>query len=294
MEIINRFTNQNFYPTTNWLLRRMVYLFLIFYFGRLIPFASDFFAEDTYINKFFFDGNISKWVVQSFNFQGVRSLYPMFLIIEFVLLILGIIGFYPKLIGLGIYGCTLILQQSMVSITNGGEQLLYNCLFFMVFLEEKDSKDSFWITISNFALFAIRLEVAFLYLVAGFTKLTGDLWPSGDAFYYVSQIGEYSSPWLMEFIKNNLWVGVVLTYLTIFYQTTFPFAIWFKKLKYKWMVVGVVFHISIGFLNGIMDFGLIMLTMYFAFYNENRSKKVYEFFSEIKSAGKRIINAKGD
>jgi len=295
MTVIERVTTLNLSINTNWLLRRVVYIFLLFYFGRLLPYADYFFGETSFINPNFFDGNILKWVVQSFNFPMIREAYPLFLILEFGLLFLGLFGFSPKVIGFLIYGCTLILQQGMIGVSNAGEQILYNSLFFLVLLEERPNQNNtFWITISNFALLAIKIEVAFLYFVAGFTKLTGDIWLAGDAFYYVSQINEYSSDWLKELIQKQYWIGVVLSYIVICYQVTFPFAIWFQKLKYKWMLIGVVFHISIGFMNGLMDFGLIMLTLYFAFYDESKSGKVIQFLSEIKSAGNKIISAKGD
>lgn len=283
---INSFLEENKYVQVNWLLRRVVYLFLLFYFARLLPYANEFFSENSFINPFYFDGNPSKWIFQSFNFSLIRSNYFFFLGVEFILLILGFIGHKPKIVAFFIYVNTSILLQSIINVTNAGEQLVYNALFFMIFLEEKQQNNTHLNLLSNFAVLAVRLELAFLYMVAGYTKLTGTYWLSGDAFFIVSQIEEYSHPFLKSFMSNNLWLASFVTYFTLVYQITFPVAIWFLKTRFVWMFFGVLFHLSIGFFNGIMDFALIMIAFYFAFYTNKKAENIISFFASIKKQEK--------
>ena len=292
-EGIEKIANNHHYQTV-WLLRRAVYLVIGFYFLRLLPFADTFFAPDAFIHYYHFDGNSSKWIVQALNFELLHAIYPLLLGPLFAFLILGLWGKWQTFSAVGVYLCTIILQYKTINITNGGEQLLYNILFWMIFLNEKEEGTVQRNLISWFGLVAVKFEVVLLYFTAGFGKLTGTHWLSGDAFFLVSQIPEYSNIWMAKFIVEHPNIGYFLNYYTLIYQIGFPFFIWFRKLKYKWMTLGVLFHLGIGFTCGIMDFGLILLAAYFAFYDEDRSEWVKSALLKIKNAGYNTIKAKGD
>lgn len=292
-EVIEKIAAKQHHQTV-WILRRTVYLVVGFYFLRLMPFADSFFANDAFIHYYHFDGNLSKWIVQALNFEFLQTFYPLLFGVLFIFLVLGFLGKWSTHAAIGVYVCTIILQYKTINITNGGEQLLYNILFWMIFLNEKEEVKPQRNLVSWFGLSAIKFEVVLLYFTAGFGKLTGTHWLAGDAFYLVSQIPEYSNPWFANFIAQHPYFGYFLNYYTLVYQVGFPFVIWFRFFKYKWMMLGVLFHLGIGLICGIMDFGLILLAAYFAFYDEERSDWLKSVLLSIKKAGYSTIKAKGD
>ncbi len=169
------------------------------------------------------------------------------------------------------YFLTLNIQTPIAYGLDGGNNLA-NILFlyYLIFDWEnlKFMSQSFRDHSRLIAYLISILQVCLVYLVAGFSKAQGDLWLNGTALYYVMQIPQYYHPTLSElFLKNNLLI-VTGNYLTIIFQLYFPLII-LKQFRKIWILMGIILHISISFVLGLLQFGVLMSFVYVLFIDED-------------------------
>ncbi|GAB3807247.1 sporulation-delaying protein SdpB family protein [Virgibacillus kimchii] len=110
--------------------------------------------------------------------------------------------------------------------------------------------------------FAIRFQVAIIYLNAAYSKVTGEYWIDGTAVYYFLQdtllgisenLGNMLFPLLeTPFVVIPTWGTVILEFLL--------FAALFTPKKYwKWFLVsGLAFHFMIALVIGLFNFAIVM------------------------------------
>lgn len=147
-------------------------------------------------------------------------------------------------------------------IATGGQQLIANVLFWMVFLpgkeEEMHGRSGAWQVLQHTAFWVIRLQLLLAYAVTGLLKLTGTSWLAGDAVGIVSTDAAYGPAWLAAMPV----LAHVVNHAVLFFQLTFPLAVWWRPTRQGWMVLGIVFHLATGFAFGIVDMGLAFLAVY--------------------------------
>lgn len=285
------------YVNTSILLRKALYLVALVLIVINLPVAEQFYGTQTFINYFHFYGNPLKWLAQCLNYSWLAPYWKFFVGAHILFLTMGLMGIFMRITPLLIYVTHLILMYKTIDITNGGVQLLNLLLFYQLFfIEKRIKKHLYWQNfMANLAFIACGLQVVFLYAIAGYSKLFGTYWISGEAFYFVSQIPEYSNPTMAQIIKNNAWLSLPISWFVLGYQLLFPLVIWLKKWKPIWLFLGVMFHLGIAFCSGIFDFGIIMLASYVAFLSEKNATYFINFWRDwYQKMGNKIINANGD
>ena len=192
-------------------------------------------------------------------------------------LVLGLFRIVPWFTALMVYILSMNLFFRGIELSNGGYHLVSLELFYLVFLALFSVGKSNWSwlrnTVANLAYWAIWIQICVVYATAGFYKLTGQLWESGDAMYYVLSIPEYSHPWIMERVNDLKGILMVGTWLVLAYQVLFPFLIWIRKVRPVLLLCGFLFHLGIVLAVGIMDFGIIMIFSYLIFLPDHLAKK---------------------
>lgn len=109
-----------------------------------------------------------------------------------------------------------------------------------------------------------QFQICVIYAYTGFEKLKGASWWNGSALWTV-----FANP--QTVIMDMTWMRyfpatiAVMTFVTIIFEIYFPMAIFIPKLKKYWLGAGVLFHMSIGVLMGLLPFSLVMLSTYFLF-----------------------------
>lgn len=296
-ELIQTTTKWPHSTKTIWLFRRVLYVLLVWYFGTKVYFFQEFFGAQKFVLDYELVGNPTNLF-----FQKAALLFPeytaWFALIGLAgALVLGMTGILEKVAALLIWLFSEVLIIQYWDLTNGGENLLVLLLFYNVFLTEKSNASRGpWISAAhNFGLFAARLQVAILYATAGVAKLFGTYWLTGEAFLMVSRVSGYTSQPLAEFAQLFPTFTVVITYAVVAYQLAFPILVWFKKVRPFVLGIGLAFHFGIGFLNGIMDFALIMMASYCLFYPQEKAGQFYDFIRAFsKKAGIKSMKASGD
>lgn len=153
-----------------------------------------------------------------------------------------------------------LIEQRLLEIPDGGDNITRLVLTYMVFLlpaHAQPKRGSLRVWLHNVAVLAIILQVVILYATSGMMKAYGDRWHHGIAMYYISQVEWFSLPGLREMFKNPL-TTMVSTYVPMFYQIFFPIAL-LSRIKIPWLLIGILFHISIAVFMGLVTFSTVMI-----------------------------------
>ena len=270
-----------------WLARRGVYLTIFIYFLMLLPRLKYFIGPESLRFGYGQLPDWFGWIVRLLFTVQFQDYYLWFLGGLFVTIVLGSLQPLVRVMSVLVYFFAENLFNKGEYITNGGSTVASLLLIYLVFMSEKKALIFNQILsypnklITNTAFLMAQLQICILYLVAGMSKLIGDEWLAGEAFYYTLNFAFYSQ----QAIANQLFKSDLAlyfsNYLALGYQLTFALLIWIKPIK-KWLLfVGVGMHIGIIVLNGLVDFGLIMLASYLLFIDDTTAKRIREIFPKI-------------
>ncbi|WP_141732379.1 hypothetical protein [Oligoflexus tunisiensis] len=194
-------------------------------------------------------------------FQADASVVVL-LIANLALAILLIAGKSHRLCCALLFISSTMFQTRLAEIQDGGDNLTSLLLIYLIFTTNSGSSRYLWlrgvkIWVHNLAVMTIGFQIAILYMTSGFLKAQGLDWYSGIALYNVSQVDWVSLPSIRPIFNSPL-VSTLACYVTIFFQCTFPVAI-FSRLKLVWLAIGIIFHIGIAIYMGLVPFALIMV-----------------------------------
>ncbi|WP_042227893.1 DCC1-like thiol-disulfide oxidoreductase family protein [Paenibacillus popilliae] len=193
------------------------------------------------------------------------------------------------------------IYNRMLHISDGGDNLLAICLFFLLFANgtayfsldahkfqvfKENRKHTFKYQFSsilhNFAILFCIIQLCFVYFISALYQIMGELWQNGTAMYYIAQVDEFSRPILRDMVDSYLWAIILFTYASIIMKIAFPFTIMNKIVK-PFMVGGMVaFHLGIGIGMGLLTFSLIMIVMEFLVFTDEEYKNMYRSAIRIK------------
>jgi hypothetical protein len=175
----------------------------------------------------------------------------------------------------------LIIWWMVVNIHNkiyptltGGEFLLNQLLFFNCFISDKFvSKGNFISQLKtcahNFAVIAVMVQVCMVYFFAALAKLGDESWLHGTAVLKTVQVEQYSLHSIVAHAEKFSWLFIALNYIVLVYQLLFPVLIWIKRIKKPLLVIGILTHLYIAFVMGLVSFGLIMILPYIYFWPDS-------------------------
>lgn len=149
---------------------------------------------------------------------------------------------------------------------SGGQQLIANLLFWNIFLCGKRTatggdEASGW---AFAAFWILRLQLSIAYLATGLHKLTGTHWLDGTAMGIVATDPAFGPAW----IADHALVASLVTWAVLLFQITFPIAVWFRRTRYAWMVVGILFHLGTALWMDIPEMGLAFIAAYAIWFDD--------------------------
>lgn len=158
---------------------------------------------------------------------------------------------------------------------SGGQQLIGNLLFWLIFLpdgsrplagvREVVGVSSFWI---------VRLQLLLAYAATGLHKLTGTHWLDGTAMGIVATDPAYGPAWLAD----HPMLAALMTWAVLLFQLTFPVALWFRRVRVPWMVVGIVFHLGTALSLGIPEMAFAFIAAYPIWLSDDEAVRVARLF----------------
>lgn len=112
----------------------------------------------------------------------------------------------------------------------------------------------------------IIAQLTLSYFISGYYKLISKTWRSGQAIKKVIATEIYGKPSLSFTVKSNF-VSYTCCWMIILWEVTFPvlFIIPYPYFMI-WLVMGVIFHLSMALIMGLNTFMMAFLTTYPLFY----------------------------
>jgi uncharacterized membrane protein YphA (DoxX/SURF4 family) len=114
------------------------------------------------------------------------------------------------------------------------------------------------------ALRLIQIHMCVIYFWAGFAKLKGDTWWTGEAMWQVMANQEYQTLDL-TWMAWMPWLPYLIAHITVAWEVFFCVLVWNQRWRPVMLTVGTGMHLGIGAFLGMWTFGLIMTYGYFAF-----------------------------
>lgn len=183
-------------------------------------------------------------------------------------------GYWFRLACLWLIVFNTSLQLRMPDLQDGGDNLINIFLIFLLFTINKNEGNKITnklrIYLHNLSVVTMGFQIIVVYITTGYFKAQGEDWYSGLAMYYISQVDWISLPYL-KLVFQNEYLTTLISYLTIFFQCTFPVAI-FSRFKYFWLIIGILFHISIAMYMGLLTFAIVMIFADLFFISDNEWK----------------------
>lgn len=143
------------------------------------------------------------------------------------------------------------------------------CDFFSVknyFLKSPKEKNSTSqrICISSVFVRLMQIQICTIYMYTGFEKLKGNTWWDGTALWTVFANPQFSQ-YDFTFLSRVPLFFAVGTFLSILFEIYFPAMMMNKGLRKYWLTAGILFHLGIGMLLGLMTFSFVMVSTYVLF-----------------------------
>ncbi len=132
----------------------------------------------------------------------------------------------------------------------------------------------------------MQFQIAVIYAYTGFEKLKGTTWWDGTALWTV-----FANPQFVNFdfiyLRNFPLLFSIGTFTTLIFEIYFPAMVMFKQTRNFWLILGVLFHLSIGLFMGLIPFSMTMISTYFLFIEKEVLEKfIYNHLNPISARQK--------
>ncbi len=129
----------------------------------------------------------------------------------------------------------------------------------------------------------IQVQICTIYMYTGFEKLKGNTWWDGTALWTVFANPQFSQ-YDLKFLSQVPLFFAVSTFVSVVFEIYFAPMMMNDKYRQMWLWVGVLFHLSIGVLLGLMPFSLVMLSTYVLFLPRSSVLSIFnpQILSQIK------------
>jgi hypothetical protein len=117
---------------------------------------------------------------------------------------------------------------------------------------------------ANVAIRLIQWHMCILYLFAGVSKMRGETWWDGSAFWFGVVNLEYQSLDITWLGRSPVLLSLI-THVTVFWETFYCVLVWPKLTRPVFLLLAIVVHGGIAICLGMITFGTAMLIGNLAF-----------------------------
>lgn len=197
-------------------------------------------------------------------------------------------GFLSRVNSIVVYVCLTSIDQRNLYMLHGGDTFLRVAGFFLMFAPAGAALSvDHWLRVrrgrepadarprSVWAQRMIQIELSLMYLTTVLWKLQGAPWLKGSALFYVYHVLELQRfpvpDWMLgpELLKLGTWLAVVLEF-------SLGALIWIKRLRYKVLLAGLIFHLWLEYSLNIPMFQWDILTGYLLFVDAEDYRRAWE------------------
>ncbi len=204
--------------------------------------------------------------------QWIQAFFWVFLVLALFLTV----GFLSRFSSIAVFLCLLSLNQRNLFILNGGDTLLRVTGFFLMFAPAGAaiSVDRLWriwrgkegvevLPRSPWAQRMIQIQMALVYFSTFCWKMRGTKWIDGTALYYTTRLVEYQR-FPMPSLESGLFLRLA-TWSAVLIEFALGILVWFRKLRYGVLLLGVCLHLSLEYSMNVPLFQWIAMATYVTF-----------------------------
>lgn len=136
------------------------------------------------------------------------------------------------------------------------------------FDDEPDGQDTttfgqLWQSVATIAIVLVKLQLSWLYIQAGISKLSNEAWVSGTAMYYWTRNVNFGAPgWeepVVHWATSQAIVSAAMTWIPIALEVSIGISLLLPKCaRVPLLCAGIAFHMLIGLIIGLWSFAIIM------------------------------------
>ena len=186
------------------------------------------------------------------------------------------VGYRTRLATAVAWATFVVLKNSMLPYTYGIGAMLLIALFYSLFMPVgrewsvdralKPPPSGAVAGDASLFVLVLRLHLCIVYAAAGFSKVVGEQWWSGDALWRA-----LSLPQFRQFDPSPLlaWPGLLVgaSLATIFAQLAYPVLVW-TRLRAFMVVLAELMHLGIAIFLGLWLFSAVMIALNTAAFGE--------------------------
>lgn len=119
--------------------------------------------------------------------------------------------------------------------------------------------------VRNYSVFInalLFIGIALVYADSVFFKFGSTMWSNGLGVWLPASLPQNSWFPVPQIFLDQKWLMLFLGYLTLVFETVFPFLMWWRRARLGLFAIGAGLHFSIGLVFPIPLFGLVYLSLY--------------------------------
>jgi hypothetical protein len=220
--------------------------------------------------------------------QDDRRIGPFFfLFLGFSVLLT--IGLWTRISSVVVFLGLASVQQRNPFIMHGGDTFLRVAGFFLMFAPagaalsldrliraHKEGERLDVVRIAPWAQRMIQLELALVYLMSFCWKMKGHAWLNGSALYYATHLSEIQRFPLPMWTQNPV-VLKLGSWFTLILEFSLGVLIWFRRVRYPLLLVGLLFHLSLEYAFNLPMFQWDVLTAYVLFIDPGDLARTWQY-----------------
>jgi hypothetical protein len=187
------------------------------------------------------------------------------------------IGLWTRISSVAVFLGLASLQQRNPFIGHGGDTFLRVAGFFLMFAPAgaalsldrlirnyKNGEGLEVVPTAPWPQRMVQLELALLYIMSFCWKMKGHAWLNGTALYYATHLSEIQRFPLPGWTQNSA-VLKLGSWSTLVLEFSLGVLIWFRRLRYPLLLLGLLFHLSLEYAFNLPMFQWDVLTAYVLF-----------------------------
>jgi hypothetical protein len=186
-------------------------------------------------------------------------------------------GLWTRLSSIIVFACLASIHQRNLLILQGGDVFLRVAGFFLIFAPAGAALSvDLWIRRRRgseaaevqprapWAQRMIQFELSLMYLTAFWWKMKGHTWLNGTALFYVfhmHSLARFPAPgWMQSAAAIR-----VISWFTLLTEFSLGVLIWFRRIRYPVLLLGLLFHLGIEYTLNLPMFAWDVLAAYVLF-----------------------------
>lgn len=224
--------------------------------------------------------------------------FDLFLYLAIAFTIFLILGFQTRISSIVLFLLLLSINNHCPIILHAGDNYARIVLLFLTFAPSAQvlsvdsvlskDKDAHSNLISPLSQRMIQVQFCFIYFVNWIWKLSSAIWQDGSAVYYATRLTQYyrfDYPQILDCSFGSY----ALTWSTLIIELALAFLLWPKKTRYYFILVGVLFHLSLDLVFNLGVFEWYFIVTFLLFVDQNifliLKSKILTMIGQDKKAG---------